>query len=73
MMWRFSVAEKLNVYSVLNVAVNKGAVCRQWLQNDFHTLEISTRNLSPQPEPVPLAKRFRIILLPPSFPFICQN
>ena len=45
-------AEKINllinisrkiVYSLLNVAVNKRAVCCQWLQNDFHTLEISDR------------------------------
>ena len=43
-LWDYE-AEKLNVYSLLNVAVNKGAVCCQWLQNDFHTLEISDRIL----------------------------
>ena len=57
-------AEKLNVYSLVNVAVNKGAVCCQWLQNDFHTLEISDRILIFTSSSFPQCPRQRVGIIP---------
>lgn len=62
-LWDYE-AEKLNVYSLLNVAVNKGAVCCQWLQNDFHTLEISDRILIFTSSSFPQRPRQRVGIIP---------